>query len=199
MPALIYIHGFLSSPQSLKAQLTKQYLSQHHPEIIFEAPALTAYPEKTRLQIDELVQTHRTDEVYLMGSSMGGFWATYFGEKYNLPAILINPACEPHKSIPTYVNRPMRNYHTREKYLLKPHHVDEMAAVVIDNVQRSDNYWLLVQTGDETLDYRLAVAKYQNCKQTVEQGGDHGFVDFERHLPECIEFLQAFYRHKPTI
>ncbi len=196
MTALLYIHGFLSSPQSHKAQLTQDYLAQHHPEISFHAPALTAYPGKTHDELEAIVQAHLSEPLYLMGSSMGGFWATYLAEKYDLPAVLINPACEPLKLMPNYVGRSLRNYHTKERYRLEPHHLDELAAVDVAPIKRLQNYWLLAQTGDETLDYRKAVAKYQGCKQQIEEGGDHGFVAFERHLPASLSFFQDFYRNR---
>jgi predicted esterase YcpF (UPF0227 family) len=84
----------------------------------------------------------------------------------------------------------LKSYHTDDVYRLHAHHVDEIKTVDVQP-QRLDNYWLLVQTGDETLDYRQAVKKYAGCKQTVEEGGDHAFQGFERYLESGLEFLRA--------
>lgn len=194
MPALIYIHGFLSSPLSLKSQQTHQWLTQHRPQVRFIAPALTPYPAKTRATLDALVAEQGEDPIYVMGSSMGGFWATYLAEQYNLPAVVINPACEPLALMPKYLHQTLGNYHNDEQYWLEEHHLQELADVPAHTIQRQANYWLMAQTGDETLDYRKAVAKYAGCKQLVEPGGDHAFQNFDAHLNDCLAFLENFYK-----
>jgi hypothetical protein len=190
MPALIYIHGFLSSPLSFKAQQAQQWLAQEHPQIRYFCPHLTPYPQQTRETLEQLVESLLPEPVYLMGSSLGGFWATWLAEKYNLRAVLINPAVRPWVFMPDYLEVDLKGYHTDDSYRLNAGHIDEIKACDMP-IQRHNNYWLLVQTDDETLDYNQAVEKYRDCKQTVEQGGDHGFQGFERHLKESIEFLAA--------
>jgi len=193
MPVVIYIHGFLSSPQSFKAQATGDWLASERPEVAYLSPTLTPYPEVTRAQLDNLVAAHPEQQIGLLGSSMGGFWATYLAERYNLPAVLINPACEPLKLMPGYLHQQLKNYHNDNEYYLDDSHLQELANIPAHSVGRKTNYWVLVQTGDETLDYRKAVAKYQGCRLFVEPGGDHSFQNFERHLPACMEFFENFY------
>lgn len=190
MPALIYIHGFLSSPRSFKAQQTAQWMAQHHPDIDFHCPQLTPYPAHTRQQLESLVESILPEAVYLMGSSLGGFWASWLVEKYSLRAVLINPAVRPWEFMPDYLEVDLKSYHTDDSYRLNARHIDEIKSCYIP-IRHFDNYWLLVQTGDETLDYTQAVAEYQGCKQTVEVGGDHSFQGFERYLSDGLEFLLA--------
>lgn len=130
------------------------------------------------------------EPIYLMGSSLGGFWATWLAEKYNLRAVLINPSVRPQDFMPDYLDVDLKSYHTDDYYRLRPQHVDEILTCQVA-VQRTANYWLLVQTGDETLDYRQAVEKYHGCKQVVEPGGDHSFQGFERYIKDSIAFLEA--------
>lgn len=189
MAALLYIHGFLSSPLSFKAQQTAQWLAAHHPDIEFHCPQLTPYPADTQQLLESLVEQLLPEPVYVMGSSLGGFWATWLVEKYNLRAVLINPAVRPQDFMPAYLEVDLKSYHTDDSYRLSAHHIDEIIAVDVP-VTRLQNYWLLVQTGDETLDYRQAVQKYQLCKQTIEEGGDHSFQGFERFLDDCITFFK---------
>jgi uncharacterized protein len=189
MAALLYIHGFLSSPLSYKARQTQSWLSTNHPEIDFYCPQLPPYPAQTQAILQTLVENLYPRPVYLMGSSLGGFWATWLAEKYDLRAILINPAVRPQDFMPAYLKVDLKSYHTDDSYRLHSGHIDEIIAADIP-VTRKSNYWLLVQTGDETLDYRQAVHKYANCKQTIEEGGDHSFQGFERYLEDCIEFFQ---------
>jgi len=188
MASLIYVHGFLSSPLSYKAQQTKAWLAANHPDIAFYCPSLPPYPAETQHILESLVERLLPEPVYVMGSSLGGFWATYVAEKYNLRAVLINPAVKPQDFMPAYLEVDLQSYHTDDSYRLHAHHIAEIIAADVP-VTRVDNYWLLVQTGDETLDYRQAVQKYSRCKQTIEEGGDHAFQGFERFLDESITFF----------
>ena len=190
MSSLIYIHGFLSSPLSFKAQQAQHWLALHRPDISYHCPHLTPYPRAAQQTLESLVESLLPAPVYLMGSSLGGFWATWLAEKYNLRAVLINPAVHPWQFMPAYLEVDLKSYHTDDSYRLSLRHLEELKACEVD-VKRLNNYWLMVQTGDETLDYAQAVEKYHGCKQTVEQGGDHSFQGFERYLLESIEFLVA--------
>lgn len=186
----MYIHGFLSSPLSFKAQQTQAWLAANHPEIDYYCPQLSSYPADTQALLERLVESLLPQPVYLMGSSLGGFWATWLVEKYNLRALLINPAVKPQGFMPGYLGMELKSYHTDDVYYLGQEHIDEITRVDIQP-NRLDNYWLLVQTGDETLDYRDAVKKYAGCKQTIEEGGDHAFQGFERFLDSGLAFLHS--------
>lgn len=190
MVALLYLHGFLSSPSSFKAQQTQAWLAAKHPEIDYHCPQLSPYPAQTQQLLERWVESHGQQAIYVMGSSLGGFWATWLAEKYNLRALLINPAVNPHEFMPKYLGLELKSYHSDDTYQLHAHHIDEIKSVDVQP-KRLDNYWLLLQTGDETLDYRQAVEKYAGCKQTIEQGGDHAFQGFERYLESGLAFLRA--------
>ena len=186
---LLYIHGFLSSPVSHKAVQVKNWLNDERSDIEYHCPALTPYPNETRQTLEAIVETLQSQPVGLVGSSLGGYWATWLAEKYDLRAVLVNPAVKPSILKPDYVNVELRNYHTDESYLLKEEHMDDLLAVDVPVIKQVNNYWLMVQTGDETLDYRLATEKYAACKQLVENGGDHSFQDFEQWIPDIVDFL----------
>ncbi|OGT71403.1 MAG: esterase YqiA [Gammaproteobacteria bacterium RIFCSPLOWO2_02_FULL_56_15] len=189
MATLLYLHGFLSSPGSSKAVQMRDWLAVHRPEIQYQCPFLTPYFGETRKRLEGLVTELLPEPVYLMGSSLGGFLATWLAEKYDLRAVLINPAVQPSVLDHGYTGVELKNFHTGDTYVLNGSHVSELHAADTPVIRRHDNYWLLVQTGDETLDYRLAVKKYNGCRQLIEQGGDHGFHDFARHIPEAVRFL----------
>jgi predicted esterase YcpF (UPF0227 family) len=189
MSTLLYLHGFLSSPQSDKAIDTQKWLLENHPEIKFHCPFLTPYFGEMRIMLETFIQENPTP-VYIMGSSLGGYWATYLAEKYNLRAILVNPLVDPHVlDRETYVGVELKNYHTEDTYVLNEQHVEELLFINTPEITRHDNYYLMVQTGDESLDYQLAVKKYNQSKQLVIDGGDHSFQDYLSHLPAAIEFL----------
>lgn len=189
MAALLYIHGFLSSPASLKAVQTGQWLQDNRPGIRYLCPFLTPYPHETRRTLQALVEESATS-LYLIGSSLGGFWATWLAEKYDLRAVLINPVVDLALFRGQYLNTTLRNYHTPDTYRLTEMDVDGFRAVDTPVITRNSNYLLLAQTGDEVLDYRQAVKKYAGCRQIIEPGGDHTFTRFERHLETAINFLE---------
>lgn len=188
MPTLLYIHGFLSSPQSHKAVQVKTWLQQYRADINYLCPALSPYPDAAKQTLLSALATADAP-VGLMGSSLGGFWATWLAEQFDLRAALINPSVNPMAMFPAYIGKPVKNYHTEECYELGAEHLQQLREVDTPSVERVNNYWLFAQTGDEVLDYRLAEKKYAGCKQTIESGGDHAFQGFDRHLASSIEFL----------
>ena len=187
---ILYIHGFLSSPRSKKAQLIQQWMAAHHPDIEVLCPLLPPYPEACAEQLCELITRHQP--LGLIGSSLGGFWATYLAERYHLKAVLINPAVHVGHLIERYTEQPLHNYYESLSYTLTAEHGRQMQSYEqqIQVLNHPDNYWLLAQMGDETLDYRHAVARYAQSRQTVEPGGDHSFQGIERYLEKAIAFFR---------
>jgi predicted esterase YcpF (UPF0227 family) len=124
--------------------------------------------------------------VCFVGSSLGGFYATYLAEKHAARAVLINPAIEPHIGLRAYIG-PQKNLHTGEAYELTERHLREWEALYLPQITPS-RYLLMVETGDEVLDYRDAVRRYAGAEQVVIQGGDHSLQSFPRHLPRIVQF-----------
>ncbi|MGK0297162.1 MAG: putative esterase YcpF (UPF0227 family) [Gammaproteobacteria bacterium] len=194
MSGLLYIHGFLSSPKSYKAQLIGQWLQINRPQYQFLCPFLKPYPEQTQLALETIVENFQkssSGQLYLMGSSLGGLWATWLSEKYNLKAVLINPVANLDLFQHKYINTTLKNDHTNDTYKLSENDVDGFKRVLVESISCPENYLLLVQTGDDVLDYRLAVTKYSRSKQIVEQGGDHSFINLESKLDLALEFLES--------
>jgi predicted esterase YcpF (UPF0227 family) len=186
--ALVYIHGFNSSPASLKARQTEQWLSSRSLDIPFFCPALKSEPDKAIAQLEALIMSLE-NPVGLIGSSMGGYYATWLSEKYDLKSVLINPAVKPYEFMVDYLGE-NANYHTGERYILEQRHVDIARTLDVERIKKPENLWVLLQTGDEVLDYRQAEKKYAHCALTIEQGGDHSFQHYEQHLPAIINFLK---------
>jgi len=182
--ALIYIHGFNSSPASFKAQLLRDALSQRAPSMAFVAPVLPHSPAAAARMLDGLAVAH--PRAMLAGSSLGGYYATWLAERRGLRAVLINPAVRPYELLDGHVGW-QKNFHTGEEYEFTPAHVDELRTLEIAAIT-PPRYLLMVETGDEVLDYRQAVARYDGARQCIIQGGNHGFSDFAQHLDVVIEF-----------
>lgn len=192
MPTLLYIHGFLSSPASLKAQQTLHWLQQNRPDWRFVCPLLSSYPGEAHAELCRLVEQDLLagEPVYIIGSSLGGFWATALTERFGFKSALINPAVSPHKRFVHLVGQTLHNYHSGEPCRLTELDLAILRELDTPVLTRKDLYWLLAQTGDETLDYRDAVAKYAGCRQQVEEGGSHAFDGFIDRLPGIIAFFE---------
>lgn len=188
-PLLLYIHGFNSSPLSLKAQVMAEYCKQHRPDIRVEIPQMPCYPAQAAAFIDDLVSSLKQDyTIGLVGSSLGGYISTWLNSRHQLPAVLVNPAVKPYELLADYLGKQVNPY-TCEQYWLEPQHINELRAMNVEQLVDPTQFWLLQQMGDEVLDYRQAVAKYAESKQTIEPNGDHSFVDFERFPADVIQFL----------
>lgn len=183
---IIYIHGFNSSPASFKAGLLKREFERRGRGEEFFAPALPHRPAAAIALIEELVRTHPGAGV--VGSSLGGYYATYLAEHHALSAVLVNPSVRPYESLHGYLGR-QKNLYTGEEYEFTREHVDELRALDTAAIARPQRYLLLVTTGNEVLDYRQAVAKYRGARQIVIEGGDHGFSAFADYLDTVIDFL----------
>ena len=181
---LIYIHGFNSSPASFKAKVLHDRLAALGRAHEFVAPALPHSPAAAACMLDALARRH--SQAALVGSSLGGFYATWLAERFALRAVLVNPAVRPYDLLAGHVGR-QKNFHSGEEYEFTLEHVAELRALEVDAIDPR-RYLLMVETGDEVLDYRQAVEKYRGARQLVIEGGDHGFGDFADHVEPVLEF-----------
>ena len=181
---LIYIHGFNSSPASSKAQLLKGRLDALGRGAEFAAPALPHSPAAAAALLDTFVTRH--PGAVLVGSSLGGYYATWLAEKHDLKAVLLNPAVRPYELLKDHLG-PQQNLHTGERYEFTARHVEEMRALEIAAITPA-RYLLVVATGDEVLDYRSAVERYRGCRQVVIRGSDHGLSHFADYVETVLEY-----------
>ena len=184
---LLYIHGFNSSPQSMKAELTRKYIAENHPEVNFYCPQVIPAPNSAIEQLENIIALEPIDSWYIVGSSLGGYFATYFAEKYQIKVVLINPAVKPFDLMADILPEQVNPY-TKERYQVLAQHVDELKALEQENISKN-NYLVMVQTGDEVLDYQQAVEKYRHCQLVIEQGGDHSFIHYENALSTIALFF----------
>ncbi|WP_096085133.1 YqiA/YcfP family alpha/beta fold hydrolase [Agaribacterium haliotis] len=185
---LVYIHGFLSSPLSKKAELTRLWLERYRPDISFYCPQLSSYPDLARDELSALFS--RLDQAVAIGSSLGGFWASHFIEAGKIKkAVLVNPAVAPHTRFQHYLGQSLKSYYSDDHYVLEQKHLDVLAACESRALADSSRYWLMQQKGDEVLDWTMAQKRYAQCRSLIEDGGCHSFDGYEKHLPQIIDFL----------
>ena len=185
---LLYIHGFNSSPGSVKAQQMKEYLADNHPEVSFHCPQLANTPNDAIDQLNNIIASAPEEFWCLVGSSLGGYFSTYFSEKYGFKAVLVNPAIRPFELFSDYLGE-QQNPYTNEVYEVTEDFVVDLKILEQTKINEK-NYLVMVQTDDEVLNYQEAVDKFQKSELIVQQGGDHSFVDFDKMLPTIVNFFQ---------
>ena len=185
MTAIVYLHGFRSSPASIKATRLRAFIDALANPPLLHVPALHHRPSIAMRGVVEWVERHAKPDVAFIGSSLGGFYATYLAERFGARAVMINPAVRPYDALASSLGM-QTNLYTGEAFEVTHEHMDELRAMAVARITRPDRYFLLVETGDEVLDYREAVAFYGGAHQFVRGGGDHTFTDFEAQLPAIV-------------
>lgn len=184
---IVYLHGFNSSPASGKARQLGEHMARIGRQADYYCPMLANSPRAAIAQVEAELARRHPESVTLIGSSLGGFYATHLAERHGWKAVLVNPAVHAHTLLRAALG-PQTNWHSGEKWELTEAHLAELAALDVPAISQPERYLLLVQTGDEVLDYRDAIAYYAGATQIVEDGGDHGFAGFERHFQTILDF-----------
>lgn len=183
---IVYLHGFRSAPASHKAQLLKTHMAARGRVDGFWCEQLPVAANDV-MALVEPVMARRATPPTLIGSSLGGYYATWLAEKYGVKAVLINPAVVAPLSLQEYVGA-QTNLYTGERFDFTLDHIAQLRALEVPRITRPERYWLMVETGDEVLDYRHAVAQYAGARHTVIEGGDHSFQHFGNYLDAILEF-----------
>jgi uncharacterized protein len=189
--ALLYLHGFNSSPDSWKARALSAYMCEYGLLHLLQVPSILPVPDDAIQQLSKQLESMLAEhgKVAVAGSSLGGFYATWLAERYGCPAVLINPAVRPHLLLEKYLGENI-NYYSAEHWHLDSSHIEQLRLLDVEHITDPQRYLLMLQTGDETLDYREAQAKYAASPAIIEQGGDHAFSGFERYIPRILEFCR---------
>lgn len=193
-PAVLYLHGFTSGPQSQKAQAMHSRMAERGMGKAFVCPQLPAAPAEAVRLTEEIVETQPV--VALVGSSLGGYYATWLAEKYDLPAVLVNPSVVPSMSLEKYLGE-QRWLYSGERFDFTRQHIEELRAIDVPMLADPKRYWLMVEEGDETLDYRQAVRRYAGARQTVLPGGDHSFTRWTEYLDAVIDYCLGIPAQPP--
>jgi len=183
---IIYLHGFNSGPQSLKAQETARWLQQHAPDITLHCPRLSPHPAQAIQQAEQLLLTLPADS-WLIGSSLGGYYATWLAEKHGRKAALINPAVTPHLDLQRHLGA-QHNPYTGESYTLGD--ADMQALLAMQATPRHGQYWLLLGSADEVLDWRQAARHFGRHHQTIFNGDDHRLKRWLECLPPLLNWAK---------
>ncbi|TFW17844.1 YqiA/YcfP family alpha/beta fold hydrolase [Duganella callida] len=184
---ILYLHGFRSSPKSMKARLVGERMAALGRADQLICPQLPASPKAAMELALSLIEDVPADALSIIGSSLGGYYATWLAERLGCRAVLLNPAIVPLKDLDQHVGVTTQ-YHSDEPFEFKPEYIDELRALAVDRITRPERYFLLAATGDEVLDYRDMVAHYPGARQHVIEGSDHAISEFPDYLDEVLGF-----------
>ncbi|NMM37112.1 MAG: alpha/beta fold hydrolase [Glaciimonas sp.] len=184
---ILYLHGFRSSPLSFKAQLLAERMRALGQADAYLCPQLPASPSAAVAQALELARSCPPSELSIIGSSLGGYYATWLAEQLGCRAALLNPAVKPPRDLESYVGVTTA-FHTDARFEFKRSYIAELEALQIASISRPERYFLIAARGDEVLDWQEMVAHYPGARHRIINGSDHGLSDFVRYADEVLAF-----------
>lgn len=190
---ILYLHGFRSSPKSHKATVMARALEERGLADRWVCPQLPASPQRTLELANFLIERAKEDGLepesglVIMGSSLGGYYATCLAERWKCRAVLLNPAVYAARDLATQVGEHTL-YHSDDPFNFLPEYVDELAEMAVERPAHPERYYLLATKGDEVLDWREMAAWFAGSRGRILEGGDHALTGFEKWVPEILDF-----------
>jgi len=184
---ILYLHGFRSSPRSFKARLIAERLQARGRCAEYHCPQLPASPRDAIAVASRIMSRFSPNDVALIGSSLGGYYATWLAEKSGCRAVLLNPAVKPPRDLEKYVGVTTA-YHSDQPFEFKREYVDELKTLAVSRITHPERYFLVAATGDEVLDWHEMVGHYPGARHHVIEGSDHGLSDFNGYMDDVLAF-----------
>ena len=184
---ILYLHGFRSSPKSFKARVVGARMAQLGRAAELICPQLPASPKAAMALVDILIARYEPEQLAIIGSSLGGYYATWLAERIGCRAVLLNPAIVPLQDLDAHVGVTTA-YHSSEPFEFKREYIDELRAMAVERVTHPERYFLIAATGDEVLDYRDMVRHYHGARQHVIEGSDHAISEFPDYVDDVLDF-----------
>ncbi|WLI88412.1 YqiA/YcfP family alpha/beta fold hydrolase [Massilia sp. R2A-15] len=184
---ILYLHGFRSSPASFKARVVASKMADLGRAGELVCPQLPASPKEAMALAVALVGDTPAGELAIVGSSLGGFYATWLAERFGCRAVLLNPAIEPLKDLDQHVGVTTA-WHSDEPFEFKREYIDELRELAVEQITRPERYFLIAATGDEVLDYRDMVRHYAGARQVVIDGSNHAITEFADYVDDVLAF-----------
>jgi predicted esterase YcpF (UPF0227 family) len=187
---LLYLHGFRSSPRSFKAERMAAWVREHQPQVRWWCPQLPPSPRDAMRQVFDGVAAWPADGMAVVGSSLGGFYATVVAERLGCPAVLLNPAVHPARDLAAHIGEQTAFHDPEEHFFFRSEYIDELREMTPASLTAPHRYLAVIAKGDEVLDWREMHARYAACHVRLLEGGDHALSDFDAHLPAIVQFLR---------
>lgn len=186
---LLYLHGFRSSPQSAKARQTAAFVGQHHPEVTFWCPQLPPSPRAAMALVAQGIEAWPCGAMAVIGSSLGGFYASWVAQQTSCPSVLLNPAVDPARDLARYIGEQTSWHDPADRFFFRPEYIAELEALDMRGRSPAGPELAIIAKGDEVLDWREMTGRYPHAEQIVDEGGEHALLCYPAHLPRIAEFL----------
>lgn len=196
---LLYLHGFRSSPQSAKARLMANHVARHHPGVTWWCPQLPPSPRDAMALVAEGLagwpngnhgSAGSAGRMAVVGSSLGGFYASWLAQRQRCASVLLNPAVDPARDLARYIGEQSAWHDPAERFYFRPEYIAELRALDMRGQPPAGPEFALIAKGDELLDWREMVGRYPAAQVRLLDGGDHALSDFASHLAEVTAFLR---------
>lgn len=185
---LLYLHGFRSSPLSRKAQQMHAAVAWRK-NVHWLCPALPPSPAQAMHLVTQALAHWPRERMAVVGSSLGGFYATWVAQSYGCPAVLLNPAVNPARDLARHIGAQTNWHAPNQAFFFEPGFVDELRALDAGPLHHPERTLAIIAKGDEVLDWREMQSRYSDCPMRLCEGGDHALSDFPDHLPAILAFL----------
>ncbi len=192
---VLYLHGFRSSPRSFKAQAVQAWLAEHRPDVRWWCPQLPPSPrEAMTLVTAGIVEWPDDGGSVVLGSSLGGFYATWIARQRPWPAVVMNPAVDPARDLAAYIGEQTAFHDPAERFFFRAEFIEELRQLTLPGPQLQPDLqqrlMAVIAQGDEVLDWREMSQRYHGATLRIVSGSDHALSDFDQHLPHILQFLK---------
>ena len=187
---LLYLHGFRSSPQSNKARQMAARVAADHPLAHWWCPQLPPSPAAAAALIDAGTADWPAEQMAVIGSSLGGYYATWLAERRGCRAVVLNPAVDPARDLAAHIGEQTAWHAPEEHFFFRPDYIDELRALAGGRLHDPARYLAVIAKGDELLDWREMAARYAGAHIRLLEGSDHALSDFDRHIDAVLDFLE---------
>ena len=185
---LLYLLGFRSSPKSTKARMETTQKHKHQPGVTWWCPQLPPAPKEAMRMVMEGISAWPRQSMGVIGSSLGGFYATCVAQAAGCRAVVLNPAVDPARDLAKYIGEQTSWHDPDERFFFEPRYVDELRTLDTGPIRDPEKFFAVLAKGDEVLDWREMVARYAGCRIELLEGSDHALSDFDEHINEVFQF-----------
>ena len=191
---LLYLHGFRSSPQSAKARQMAAHVALQHPAVTFWCPQLPPSPRAAMALVSEGIARWPRGAMAVIGSSLGGFYASWVAQQTRAPSVLLNPAVHPARDLARHIGEQTAWHDPAERFFFRPEYIHELRALACGPITRPERYLAVIAKGDELLDWREMTGRYPGAAIRLLEGSDHALSDFDQHIGAVMDFLELTRR-----
>ena len=185
---ILYFHGFASSSNSNKAKVLKKYISKNYKNAEIIIPDLDNNFKMAVSQIHKLIKSAKHPIVFI-GSSLGGYYASYFSTKLKTKSVLINPAIPPLRDFEMYLGE-NENYSTGEKFIITPEDIRYIRKISYKKYANAENTYVLLESDDEVLNYKETAKYFSGSYLDIIYGGSHSYESLDEKLKKIVDFIE---------